>query len=189
MAASFVGLGPSLRRMSVLDWQLFGGCYLLYVLLYFAFRHRTPGYKQAMEYAAIKQDNQAKKKEETGTIPRRSDGWIPSHVCSSVVSVISIYTFTDAVSHNFSVQWYESESFAARISVLHFFAFLVFELTVGAVAYASQLDMLSGWVHHVVYLWICLESIGHSCTNMFSICYLEEIPTMVLSIRRLDIYR
>lgn len=142
--AEFVGLLPGLQSLSRDDWIIFLCSFLVYTLTYFGLRRFTKGYGSA----------------------KPCDGWIPSLVCSSVVTILSLPTLVEAAQHGFTESWYSTESLVSRVALLHFFAFLVFELTVGAVFYPKQLDMLSGWVHHIIYLWITVEGFGHRASNL-----------------------
>ena len=140
----FVGLVGGVRSLSVSDWRICALSFLCYALAYFGFRRATRGYGGA----------------------RPCDGWIPSLVCSSVVTALSLPTLAEAAARGFTEPWYSTESPVSRVALLHFLAFLVFELTVGAAFYPKQLDVLSGWVHHAIYLWITLEGLGHSACNL-----------------------
>ena len=69
----FVGLVGGVRSLSVSDWRICACSFLCYALAYFGFRRATRGYGGA----------------------RPCDGWIPSLVCSSVVTALSLPTLAE----------------------------------------------------------------------------------------------
>ena len=176
--ASFVGMGPALASLSQEDWLFFAASFTLYSITYFGFRARTPGYPRRKGV-----DDAAKTDDDDGTTPkpvRRCDGWLPSLVCSLGCWIAGLYTYYSGGSVGFSEQWFSEETAVTRATLMHFFAFLVFELTVGAIAYTSQLDMLSGWVHHVIYIWLVVEVLGQKACNSLVFYFGSGMPEYVM---------
>ncbi|KAJ7674100.1 hypothetical protein B0H17DRAFT_162887 [Mycena rosella] len=56
-----------------------------------------------------------------------------------------------------------------------------FDLLVGALAYRSQLSLLTDWVHHAAYLIITEIAIRNSWTHVFCMCAMMQLPTSLLS--------
>ena len=177
--ASFIGMGPALKSFSQEDWLFFAASFMLYSITYFGFRARTPGYPRKGKASGVDDDAAKKTDDDGGTAPkpaRRCDGWLPSLVCSLGCWIAGLYAYYSGGCAGFNEQWYREETAVTRATLMHFFAFLVFELTVGAIAYTSQLDMLSGWVHHVIYIWLVLEVIGQKACNSLVFYFGSGMP-------------
>jgi len=66
-----------------------------------------------------------------------------------------------------------------------FQGYLVVDLMAGAAFYRSQVSMLTGWIHHPIYILIVEVVIRRSWSHMFCLCAAMEIPTFVLGISSL----
>jgi hypothetical protein len=53
---------------------------------------------------------------------------------------------------------------------------------VGSLHYPSQVDILTGWIHHVGYIILLVNLIDKKLTAPFCIMACMEIPTLALSI-------
>jgi len=54
------------------------------------------------------------------------------------------------------------------------------DLALGAVYYRSQIGLLTGWIHHSLYIMIVEYAIRRSWTHIFCLCAAMEIPTFFL---------
>jgi hypothetical protein len=54
-------------------------------------------------------------------------------------------------------------------------AYLLTDLTVGALYYRSQIGLLTGWVHHAVYILITEIAIRNAWAHIFCLCAIMEV--------------
>ncbi|KAJ6564360.1 hypothetical protein B0H19DRAFT_941386 [Mycena capillaripes] len=69
----------------------------------------------------------------------------------------------------------------AAVAVNRFFqAYLCADMIVGGLFYRAQINFLTGWVHHVVYLGIVEIAIRCAWPHIFCLCAVMELPTFLL---------
>ncbi|KAJ7220848.1 hypothetical protein GGX14DRAFT_676218, partial [Mycena pura] len=56
------------------------------------------------------------------------------------------------------------------------------DLTVGAICYRSQMNFLTGWVHHVAYVGVNEIAIRQGCAHIFCLAAFMELPTFLLGL-------
>jgi len=61
-----------------------------------------------------------------------------------------------------------------------FQSYLVVDLAMGLVYYRSQVGLLTGWIHHTMYIGIVEFAIRRSWTHIFCLCAAMEVPTFFL---------
>ncbi|KAJ7087454.1 hypothetical protein C8R44DRAFT_721133, partial [Mycena epipterygia] len=66
-----------------------------------------------------------------------------------------------------------------------FQAYLCSDLAVGALAYRAQIGLLTGWVHHALYLCITEVAIRAGWAHIFCLCAVMELPTFLLGLSTL----
>ncbi|KAJ3757620.1 hypothetical protein EV360DRAFT_20958, partial [Lentinula raphanica] len=66
-----------------------------------------------------------------------------------------------------------------------FQAYLLADLSMGAMHYRSQLNLFTGWFHHILYLGIVEYAIRQRWAHMFCLAAIMEFPTFVLGIATL----
>ncbi|KAJ3818391.1 hypothetical protein F5880DRAFT_1459300, partial [Lentinula raphanica] len=66
-----------------------------------------------------------------------------------------------------------------------FQAYLLADLSMGAMHYRSQLNLFTGWFHHILYLGIVEYAIRQRWAHMFCLAACMEFPTFVLGIATL----
>lgn len=64
-------------------------------------------------------------------------------------------------------------------------AFCIMDLVVGTLEYASEVQLLTGWVHHVVYFCIVGVMVATHTTNTFVLMCICEVPTFILALGRI----
>merc|ERR1712188_312057 len=67
-------------------------------------------------------------------------------------------------------------------------AYLCCELVVGSIEYRKYVTFVMGYIHHVVYLLLCLHLLAKNRTNVMAMMLLEELPTLILAAGRLGKY-
>jgi hypothetical protein len=62
----------------------------------------------------------------------------------------------------------------------------ILDIVVGLVHYRSQLTLLTTWIHHSCYTLLCNWMLKRQISVLFGICFLEELPTLIMAIGRID---
>jgi len=55
-------------------------------------------------------------------------------------------------------------------------------LTMGMLFYRSKVNLLTGWIHHSVYVFVVEYAIHTHTSHIFGLCAVMEIPTFVLGL-------
>ncbi|KAF7322772.1 hypothetical protein HMN09_00056500 [Mycena chlorophos] len=76
---------------------------------------------------------------------------------------------------------HERSGFAIAVARA-FQGYLAADLIVGINAYRSQITLLTGWIHHSLYLVICEVAIRRGWAHLFAFCGFMELPTFLLGI-------
>jgi hypothetical protein len=65
-------------------------------------------------------------------------------------------------------------------ATLYFMAYLLFDITFGTLYYKRYMELLTGYIHHVVYLFISMYALITNNTYIYMMFFVEELPTFVL---------
>ncbi|KAJ7100911.1 hypothetical protein B0H15DRAFT_995610 [Mycena belliarum] len=69
------------------------------------------------------------------------------------------------------------------VPVNRFFqAYLVGDLLLGALCYRTQVGLLTGWVHHAVYIAVTEIALRAGWAHVFCFCAVMELPTLLLGL-------
>ncbi|KAK0470920.1 hypothetical protein IW261DRAFT_919172 [Armillaria novae-zelandiae] len=63
-----------------------------------------------------------------------------------------------------------------------FQAYLVCDLMTGTIYYRSQISIVTGWFHHMLYIMIVEIAIRRSLAHVFCLCCIMEFPTFILGL-------
>ncbi|OCF45396.1 hypothetical protein I317_00641 [Kwoniella heveanensis CBS 569] len=72
-----------------------------------------------------------------------------------------------------------------RMGVLFFGTYLFSDLLIGNVKYPSQVGLLTGWIHHTVYIGLMVHLLNSRLSPVFLIGCIMELPTFDLAISNL----
>jgi len=111
--------------------------------------------------------------------------WILTTVASAGMTVASLPFIWDYLSSGGNVQSVRTLPLWSHTVMRFFQAYLTADLMTGAVYYPAQVGLLTGWIHHVVYIFIVEAAIRCSWTHIFCLCASMELPTFVLAITTL----
>lgn len=115
----------------------------------------------------------------------KAKGWLITLLGSFFLSFVGTAYVFDACS-KFGLFWTTSyihgEDQITRVAVLFFCSINVMDLVLGSIFYKSQLDPLSGWFHHFVYLIFVFCLLAHHYARGFALCMFMELPTFVLAL-------
>jgi hypothetical protein len=111
--------------------------------------------------------------------------WILTAVASATMTLVSIPFVWDYVSSGGDVKSVRTFSMLAYMTTRIFQAYLVADLMMGAIYYRSQVALVTGWIHHTLYVFIVQVTIKRAWTHIFCLCALMELPTFILAISSL----
>jgi len=110
----------------------------------------------------------------------KQSAWILTTISSAVMTLASIPFLYDYFSNGGNVKYVRMIP-NLSVTISRFFqSYLAMDLTMGAVYYRSQVGLLTGWIHHPVYILIVELAIRRSWTHIFCLCAAMEIPTFFL---------
>lgn len=113
----------------------------------------------------------------------KAKSWILSILVSTVMWMLSIKVIIDMINYGkWSLEFLEDNSAIGVFQCVMFIVFLFFDLIVGCMDYYDQIQLLTGWIHHIVYLGICAHCLNANFANAFGILTLIELPTTILGI-------
>ncbi|KAJ6586693.1 hypothetical protein B0H10DRAFT_2335008 [Mycena sp. CBHHK59/15] len=115
------------------------------------------------------------------TTPRQR-AWILTTIASAVMTAASVPFMCDYLAAGGDVARVKMRPALADSFNRFFQAYLVADLTVGGLCYPSQIGLLTGWVHHVVYIGVTEVAIRSSWAHIFCLCASMELPTLLLGV-------
>ncbi|KAF5371445.1 hypothetical protein D9757_010013 [Collybiopsis confluens] len=114
------------------------------------------------------------------TVKQKS--WIITTVASFTVTVASLPFVWDYFAGWGDVKAVRPFPEFAVLANRFFQAYLLADLSMGAIYYRSQVNLLTGWIHHVLYLGIIEYAIRQNWAHVFCLAGCMEFPTFVLGI-------
>lgn len=96
------------------------------------------------------------------------------------MTLASLPFLYDYFSHGASVKYVRNVPNLSVAANRFFQSYLAIDLALGSVYYRSQITLLSGWIHHTVYIMIVELAIRRSWSHIFCLCAAMEIPTFFL---------
>jgi len=114
----------------------------------------------------------------------KSKAWLISLYSSLIFSLFSIYyTYTVLTLQYDQVKsWLESETRLSRELITLFSCSMILDLVIGSIVYNDQIDLLSGWMHHLIYIPLCMNLLSSGISNSFLAFALCELPTFLLAL-------
>jgi len=111
--------------------------------------------------------------------------WILTTVASATMTIVSIPFMWDYVLSGGDVKRVRTLSTLTYTTTRIFQAYLVSDLMMGAIYYRSQVMLVTGWIHHILYVFVIQVTIERAWTQIFCLCALMELPTFLLAISSL----
>lgn len=108
--------------------------------------------------------------------------WIISSLNSFILSCVGLwklYYIIFEAKGSISNEVMYSYDFMSLQACKLFVCSNVLDLGIGSVFYPKQIDLLSGWVHHCVYIWVIYNVIQYGASNGFAFSLIEEVPTFI----------
>ncbi|KAL4063891.1 hypothetical protein J3A83DRAFT_4378565 [Scleroderma citrinum] len=113
------------------------------------------------------------------TVKQRS--WILTTISSAIMSIASLPLAWDFLSSSFDLMSVQRSNMWTYCASRFFQAYLIADITLGLMHYRSKVNILTGWIHHSVYVFIVEYSIRKNWSYIFCLCAVMEIPTFVLA--------
>ncbi|KAI9008993.1 hypothetical protein CLU79DRAFT_775580 [Phycomyces nitens] len=113
----------------------------------------------------------------------RQRAYVLSLLSSFTTTLASLPLVWDVIKNNGDIQVLMLPERQWPIAVTTFFlTFLTLDLVIGSVFYRSKIELLTGWIHHIVYFGTLLWVIQHKyCSVFITMCVLEA-PTFLLAL-------
>ncbi|KAG0187343.1 hypothetical protein DFQ28_006494 [Apophysomyces sp. BC1034] len=116
----------------------------------------------------------------------RQRAYVLSLLSSFVTAMSSIPLVVKMVySRDFEVLLKAESAWTLAITTF-FLVFLILDLSVGAVFYRSQIGLLTGWTHHLIYIVTLFWVIQKHYTAIFVTMCILEVPTFFLAIGSIE---
>lgn len=119
----------------------------------------------------------------------RQRAYVLSTLSSGTMTLLSLPFVWGYVAHGLhETYWASQEGWRAAVTqfgVLFFGTYLFADLAIGQLCYPSQIGLLTGWVHHTVYIGICLYLQTNRTGPLLLIAAILELPTFDLAISNL----
>ena len=114
--------------------------------------------------------------------------WIITTFASGLCFLLSVYgCHTQPISWDFRLRpALLAETGLSRTVVRFFRVQAALDLVLGVIFYRTQLYFLTSVVHHIAYFLLCNWMLANNCSLLFLICCLEELPTFIMALGRLD---
>lgn len=117
------------------------------------------------------------------TVKQRS--WILTTISSAAMSLSSLPLFFHYVSSWGDLRGMRS-TFWTESTGRFFQAYLIADLLMGVIYYRSKVNLLTGWIHHTIYIVIVGYTSHMRWSHLFTLCAVMEVPTFILAIASLN---
>ncbi|OBZ82870.1 hypothetical protein A0J61_09080 [Choanephora cucurbitarum] len=108
--------------------------------------------------------------------------WILTLASSFVCTVVSIPYFVRFWLSGWDMASLQVESDYHSAVACFFISYLVLDLTLGSIYYVKQITILTGWIHHPLYIYILSWLIRCQSSSFFTTNCILELPTLVLAL-------
>jgi hypothetical protein len=113
----------------------------------------------------------------------KASGWFLTWMVSMLVSSVGIpFAIEILINENPDFTINTSGCVIATI----FLSFLVVDLGVGSIFYPKRINLVAGWVHHSVYIYILLDFLMSGIPGMLGPYAMLEFPTFLLALGNLN---
>ncbi|EPQ51645.1 hypothetical protein GLOTRDRAFT_96361 [Gloeophyllum trabeum ATCC 11539] len=124
----------------------------------------------------------------TGTreLTAKQRSWILTTLASAIVTLASFPFVWDYVRNDGDISRVRHSPGLAYATTRIFQGYLISDISMGLIYYREQVGLLTGWVHHSLYILVVELAIRRSWAHIFCLCGIMELPTFVLSIASLN---
>ncbi|WWC89754.1 uncharacterized protein L201_004680 [Kwoniella dendrophila CBS 6074] len=119
----------------------------------------------------------------------RKKAYILSSISSCVMTLSSIPFFLSYLIYGLEETFHQGQldylGQLGEFCTIFFGVYLFADLSIGYVKYRSQVGLLTGWIHHTVYIGLMFYTINAGITPIFLTGAIMELPTFDLAISNL----
>ncbi|OWZ56535.1 hypothetical protein C345_01336 [Cryptococcus neoformans A2-102-5] len=119
----------------------------------------------------------------------RQRAYILSTISSSFMTLASLPFIWKYARHGLGMIYEEGQSgwmgALGRVGVVFFATYLFSDLAIGYFRYPSQIGLLTGWIHHSVYIGLMGHLLNTRHSPVFLIAAIMELPTLDLAMSNL----
>lgn len=108
--------------------------------------------------------------------------WILTFASSLVCTVASIPYFVLFWKSGWDMRQLSVDSNLHIAVVCFFISYLVLDLSLGSIYYKSRITVLTGWIHHPLYIGILFWLLRCRCSSFFTTNGILELPTLFLAL-------
>jgi hypothetical protein len=108
--------------------------------------------------------------------------WILTFASSLVCTVISIPYFFSFWRSGWDMNLLSVDSNFHIALACFFITYLVLDLSLGSIYYRNRITILTGWIHHPLYIGILFWLLKSRSSSFFSASCLLELPTLLLAL-------
>jgi hypothetical protein len=114
----------------------------------------------------------------------KSQAWILTLASSGIMTLGSMPLVYAFMRNGFSIDSPEFMLNGAYVDLLsaYFISYLWSDLFLGSLHYMSQVNLLSGWFHHIMYTFIVSFAMSQQVAGIFCLYGVLELPTFLLSL-------
>ena len=156
-------------ELSSSDWLFIGTSTCVLTAAYCCLRSWASGSRAGIREADADADAAA------GGDPAKRRSWLLSLITSPVLIASGCTTVSGLIGSGFSGRFVTMDSPWHRRSMLFFMSFLVSDLVIGTADYPQEVDVLTGWVHHPVYVYLTLRALRHRAVCGIAPFFVEEV--------------
>ncbi|KAG2210907.1 hypothetical protein INT47_000061 [Mucor saturninus] len=108
--------------------------------------------------------------------------WILTFASSLVCTITSIPFFLLFWRSGWDMTQLGTDSNYHTALVCFFISYLILDLSLGSIYYRNRITLLTGWIHHPLYIGILIWLLRSKSSSFFSTNCLLELPTLVLAL-------
>ncbi|KAI7902747.1 uncharacterized protein BX663DRAFT_400917, partial [Cokeromyces recurvatus] len=108
--------------------------------------------------------------------------WILTLASSFVCTFVSIPYFIMFWKSGWDMSRLSTDSFIHTTITCFFISYLALDLLLGSVYYRNRITILTGWIHHPLYICILFWLLRWRSASFFTANCLLELPTLILAL-------
>lgn len=108
--------------------------------------------------------------------------WILTFASSLVCTVVSIPYFVQFWMSGWDMALLGTDSNCHTAFVCFFISYLFLDLSLGSIYYRHRITVLTGWIHHPLYIGILVWLLRCKSASFFSTNCILELPTLLLAL-------
>jgi len=121
--------------------------------------------------------------EHGGRMDRKGVSYVMSLLNAGAMTASAAWTFMPRfLEVGFDLERLFLDSRLSRFACTFFLAFCLLDLLLGSVCYREQVELLTGWIHHLAYAWLMWHVLWHHISDAFCLFLVEELPTFLLAL-------